>query len=79
MRDMGLPWDEALTAIDMATLLGTGDPEVAAMVAAGREILVRLEAAPYLDRLDAAVRGGTRAGATPPVEASTTERAPARG
>jgi tetratricopeptide (TPR) repeat protein len=78
LRDMGLPWDEALTAIDMATLLDPNDPEVAALVAAGRDILVRLEAAPYLERLDAAIRrgGGTRTGSR--AAPATTEQAPAR-
>ena len=54
-RDLGLAWDEALCAIDMAQLIGPGDPEVREAAAAAREILVRLEAAPFIERLDAAV------------------------
>jgi tetratricopeptide (TPR) repeat protein len=54
-RDLGLAWDEALCAIDMAQLIGPGDPEVREAAAAAREILVRLEAAPFVERLDAAV------------------------
>ena len=54
-RDLGLAWDEALCAIDMATLLGPGDPEVREAAADAREILVRLEAAPFVERLDAAM------------------------
>jgi class 3 adenylate cyclase len=51
-REMALPWDEALAAIDMATLLDPGLPEVAAAVDRAREILAGLGARPILDRLD---------------------------
>jgi hypothetical protein len=54
-RDLGLLLDEALTVIDMATLLDPTDPEVADAVAAGRRILGTLDARPLLARLDAAV------------------------
>ncbi len=54
-RDLGLAWDEALCAIDMATLLDPADPEVRTAADAAREILVRLGAAPFLARLDAAL------------------------
>ncbi len=54
-RDLGLAWDEALCAIDMATLLDPGDPEVRDAGEAAREILVRLGAAPFVARLDAAL------------------------
>jgi len=47
-------WDEALTGIDMATLLDTAEPEVAAAIKSTRVILERLGARPYLERLDAA-------------------------
>jgi tetratricopeptide (TPR) repeat protein len=53
-RDLGLAWDEALCGLDMATLLDPSEPEVGAAAAAAREILVRLEAAPFIARLDAA-------------------------
>jgi hypothetical protein len=60
-RDLGLVWDEALCGLDMATLLDPADPEVRAAADAAREILVRLEAAPFLARLDAAMaRSGQR-------------------
>ncbi len=52
-RDNKLPWDEALTAIDMATLHGLDEAEVRAAVVTGREILVRLGATPFVERLDA--------------------------
>ena len=54
-RDLGLAWDEALCGLDMATLLDPADPEVRAAAEAAREILVRLEAAPFIARLDAAM------------------------
>ena len=59
-RDLGLVWDEALCAIDMATLLDPADPEVRAAGEAAREILVRLRAAPFIERLDAALARGRR-------------------
>jgi len=53
-RDLGLAWDEALCGLDMALLLDPGEPDVRAAAEAAREILVRLEAAPLVARLDAA-------------------------
>ena len=52
-RDLRLPWDEALTSIDMAILVDPIQPEVQAAGASGREILSRLRASPFLARLDA--------------------------
>ena len=57
-RDLGLPWDEALCAIDMATLLDHSEPEVQAAAEAAREILTRLGATPFLARLEAALAEG---------------------
>lgn len=54
VRDLGLPWDEALIAIDMAMTLDPTDAEVAAAVAAGRSILESLGATPMLAILDGA-------------------------
>jgi hypothetical protein len=54
-RDLGLAWDEALAGIDMALLLDPTDPWVRASAQAAREILVRLEASPFIVRLDAAL------------------------
>jgi hypothetical protein len=54
-RDLGLAWDEALCELDMVLLLGLDDPEVRAAGDAARDILTRLEAAPILARLDAAL------------------------
>jgi class 3 adenylate cyclase/tetratricopeptide (TPR) repeat protein len=69
-RDLGCAWDEALAAIDMATLLGPTEPEVRAAAERGREILVELRARPFLDRLEAAMSGVTpAAGPRPRVRA----------
>jgi hypothetical protein len=54
-HDLGLAWDEALTGIDMATLLEPSEPEVRAAAESSREILVRIGAKPYLLRLNAAI------------------------
>jgi class 3 adenylate cyclase/tetratricopeptide (TPR) repeat protein len=64
-------WDEALTGVDMVTLLDPGDPEVAAVIAPTRAILERLQAGPFLERLDTAVAAAGGA-AKPPSEARGT-------
>jgi class 3 adenylate cyclase/tetratricopeptide (TPR) repeat protein len=53
--DLGLPWDGALCAIDMASVLDPRLPEVVAAAAAAREVLEKLGARPFLDRLDMAL------------------------
>jgi class 3 adenylate cyclase len=65
-RDLGLVWDEALCATDMASLLGPADPEVSAAAERAREILVRLAARPLLERLDAALAAGREDAAPAP-------------
>jgi hypothetical protein len=58
-------WDEAMTGMDMATLLDPAEPEVATAITSTRAILERLGARPYLERLEAAAfRAG---GASSPV------------
>ena len=54
-RDLGLVWDEALCAIDMATVLGPREPDVVAVAERARETLIRIRAQPFLERLDAAM------------------------
>jgi class 3 adenylate cyclase/tetratricopeptide (TPR) repeat protein len=73
-RDLGSPWREALAAITMATLLEPADPEVRMAAQAACEILVRLEAAPFIARLDATLaRASDRAGrSTAPKAVSVT-------
>ncbi len=60
-RDLGCAWDEALCALDMATLLEPGEPEVRTAAERASEILVRLRAQPLLRRLVAALAGPSRA------------------
>jgi tetratricopeptide (TPR) repeat protein len=50
---LGLVWDEALCAIDMATTLDPREPEVSAIVDRARETLTALGAMPMLTRLEA--------------------------
>jgi hypothetical protein len=45
-------WDEAMTGLQMATLLNVGEPEVAAAVASARAIYEHLGAKPYMEWLD---------------------------
>ena len=54
-RDARLPVLEALTAIDMATLLDPTTPEVQAAAETAREIFGRLGARPFLERLESAL------------------------
>ncbi|MDQ3870493.1 MAG: hypothetical protein M3301_02610, partial [Chloroflexota bacterium] len=54
-RELGLPWDEALTAIDMVTLLGPSAPDVVEVAESARQILTRLGARPFVDRLETAL------------------------
>ena len=53
--DLGLLWDGALCAIDMATVLDPSNPEVSTAATSARATLLRLGATPFLDRLDAAM------------------------
>ena len=76
-RLLGLVWDEALCGIDMATLLDPADPEVRAAAESAREILVRLDAKPFIARLDAAMaRSVSDPGLPSPSTASPLETAP---
>ncbi|MEP7158209.1 MAG: hypothetical protein ABI797_02185, partial [Chloroflexota bacterium] len=71
-------WDEALTGLEMATLLDAAEPDVAAAVASSRAIFDRLGAKPYvawLDRLGTsrAPAPGRPARAAAPSEVAVTE------
>ena len=57
-RELGLPWDEAMIAIDMAMTLDASDPDVTAAAAEGRAILEGLQAAPMLTLLERALQAG---------------------
>jgi hypothetical protein len=71
-RDLGLGWDAALTAIDMALLLGPEDSDVKVAAAAAADTLTRLRATPFLDRLAAAMGWAT---ASKPGTGQTGDRA----
>jgi class 3 adenylate cyclase len=66
-RDLGVPWEEALTGIDMATLLDPREAEVQAAATRSREILTSLRAQPFLERLEAALVPADRPAAATPV------------
>jgi tetratricopeptide (TPR) repeat protein len=53
-QGLGLVWDEALCAIDMATVLDPADSAVRAAVDGARAVLARLGAKPMLERLESA-------------------------
>jgi hypothetical protein len=66
-RALELPWDEALTALSAVTRLGPAAPGVKEWIESARDIYRRLEAAPMLVLLEAAVvRGAGPALPTPP-------------
>ncbi len=66
LHDLGLPWDEALTAVDMASVLDPTDPEVGAAAETARQILVGLGARPFLERLETALARTAAPGADAP-------------
>ena len=74
-RDLGLVWDEALCAIEMASLLDPGEPEVRLAAERAFEILTRLEAKPFLERLEAAM--ATRTLERDPLRSAAVESSPA--
>ncbi len=67
-RDLGLPWDESLTALEFVRLVGPEDPEANAAGTAARTILERLSATVILAMLDRAMG---RSGASDPSSAAT--------
>jgi class 3 adenylate cyclase/tetratricopeptide (TPR) repeat protein len=54
-RDLGVVFDLALIGIDAALTLPPDDPDVRPLIDEAREILLRLGARPFLERLDKAV------------------------
>ncbi len=61
-RDLGLPWDEALTGLEMAMFLDPADDEVRQAADVARKIFAELGAKPFLALLDENV---SRAPASP--------------
>jgi len=75
-RDRGLQFDEALTAIEMATLLDPAEPEVHAAVDAAREIAGRLGARPLVEQLEAATSRPGHPGGDPAARPGAASAAP---
>jgi class 3 adenylate cyclase/tetratricopeptide (TPR) repeat protein len=61
-RELGLPWDEAMIAIDMAMTLEASDPEVVAAAADARATFERLQARPMIDLLERTLKAGSASG-----------------
>jgi hypothetical protein len=57
-RDLGLPWDEAVTSIAFVRLVGPDEPEAVAAAEAARGILEGLGAVRVLDILNQSMRPG---------------------
>ncbi len=72
-HDLGLVWDEAMTGLDMVILLEPSEAEVHAAAESTRQILARLGARPFLERLDAATGISTSAKPSTSEAAQTTE------
>jgi class 3 adenylate cyclase/tetratricopeptide (TPR) repeat protein len=64
--DLGLAWDEAMCAVDMALVLDPALPEVRAAADVARETFSRLGAKPVLERLEAAMNARARSSVSPP-------------
>jgi tetratricopeptide (TPR) repeat protein len=73
-QDLGLALDEALIGLDMVQLLDPTDPEIRAVAASSREILLGLGATTLIARLDAALESGHDAGSPDPQSGSTIGR-----
>jgi tetratricopeptide (TPR) repeat protein len=58
-KDLGLLFELALGAVDIALLLGPDDQLARAAAAEGRATLVSLSATPFIARIDAAMSGAT--------------------
>jgi tetratricopeptide (TPR) repeat protein len=54
-NDLGMPYDAAITGLEMVTLLDPTEPRVRAAGVAARDLMVQLGAKPFLARLDAAM------------------------
>ena len=72
---MGLLWDEALIAIDMASVLDPADPDVRDAAATARQIFERLRATPMLAILDDLMDGRSGDAKSTADRAGITQRA----
>ena len=57
-RDLGLPWDQGLTALSAGTRLGTEDGEILGWLREGREAFAKVRAAPMVAQVDAVLAAG---------------------
>ena len=73
-RALGLAFDEALTVLDMVTLVGADEPEVRPAADWARATLARLGATPLLERLESAVSQPAGALAKANTDASAVSR-----
>ena len=73
-RDLGLAWDQALTGLDVLTVLDTNDKWVRSVAESTRVILERLGATPLLARLDELVERQPSSVAGPTTETTTTTK-----
>jgi hypothetical protein len=70
--DLGISWEEAMTGLDLATLLDPTIPRVRAAAERARAILVGLRATRLLELLDAAIRRTDAPAASPATSFSPT-------
>jgi hypothetical protein len=68
-RDLKCAWDEALTVVDMVTFLGAAEAEVRTAADWARTTLDRLDAQPFIDRLEAGLADKGKRAAVRPVAA----------
>lgn len=74
-QDLGLAWEAALVGIDMATVLEPAHPDVQAAIESSREMLTRVRARPFLERLESAA--SRKVPASPSTPAPSTQPAEA--
>jgi predicted ATPase/class 3 adenylate cyclase len=72
-RELGLPWDEAMIAIDMAMTLESSDPEVVAAASDARATFERLQAGPMIALLEQALKAGSTSGGRQPIASRRAE------
>jgi tetratricopeptide (TPR) repeat protein len=75
-RDLKVVWEEALTGLDMATVLDQSDPVVQTAIRSTRDIFTRLGARPYLARLEAVLAARPAQGPTTTSAAASAAAAP---
>ncbi|MBI2763375.1 MAG: AAA family ATPase [Chloroflexi bacterium] len=76
-RDLGLPWDEALTAITMAVVVGPAGPGVESAARAARETFKRLGASALVAQLERVMAWPTGSAIAPETATDSERRSPA--